>query len=75
MTNTFLFFAILASLIGYFIWKETYHKKNRRVWAIVEETPLTQQNIKDSLEKIGATDLFDDKEDEGVFFSYNDERY
>ena len=41
----------------------------------MEETPLTQQNIKDSLEKIGATDLFDDKEDEGVFFSYNDERY
>lgn len=75
MTNTVLFLAILASFIGYFFWKGANHNKNRRVWRIVEDTRLTEQIIKDSLEKVGAKDFFDDKEDEGVFFTYHNERY
>ena len=75
MTNTIIFLAVMASFIGYFIWKQTDSQKNRRVWRIVEDTPLSEQNIKDTLAKSGATDFTEDKEEGGLFFTYQEERY
>ena len=66
----------MASFIGFFIWKETdSKKKNRRVWEIVDSTPLSEQNVKDMLAKLGATAFNDGSEDSGLFFTYRNERY
>lgn len=76
MTNTIIFLAVLASFIGFFIWKETdSRKKNRRVWRIVEDTPLSEQNVKDLLTKLGATSFSEDKDDGGLYFIYQDELF
>jgi hypothetical protein len=41
----------------------------------VDSTPLSEQNIKDTLAKLSATAFNDGSEDGGLFFTYRNERY
>ena len=64
-----LLLCILVATVGLVIYFETANKHD----STIEETPLTEENIIKSLDRIGATDI--NAEEDGIMFQYQNYGY